>query len=87
MATQQRQAETKTARLNGWLEAIRRECLKWTEQAMSGAVPTDIARDERAQRAAHWEAVQGQLAAVATVQADHEQGIRIALRLVDCGQA
>ena len=82
------QTEAETARLNGRLQAIQRERLKWAELAMSGAVPTDIARDKQKQLAMQLEVVQGQLASVATMQADHEQGIRIALRLVaNCEQA
>ena len=67
--------QPRAARLNGRLHAIQRERLKWAEKAMSGAVPTDIARDKQKQLAVQLEAVQSQLARWRHVQTDHEQGI------------
>ncbi len=54
-------------------DTVQRECLKWADQAMSGAVPGDIARDKQKELAVKLAAVDEKLAAVSTVQADHER--------------
>jgi site-specific DNA recombinase len=88
LADYSREIEKTTTQLTRNRDAIERERLKWAEQAMSGVVPGDIARDKQQALAVKLAAVEEKLAAVTTVQADHEKSIRIALRLVaNCGEA
>ena len=83
-----RETRATSDKLTRQRDVVQRERLKWAEQAMSGAVPGDIARDKQKALAVKLAAIDEKLAAASTVQADHEQTIRIALQLVtDCGAA
>ena len=82
------EATRETARLTKRKQAIQGERYKWADQAMEGAVPRDIAQAKQEQLAVQLAGIEEQLAAITTLEAEHERAVRAALRLAaDCGEA